>query len=186
MKKAEGALATAQAAMTAAANKLHLLGMNDQAIYELLKSGKVIPRYVVRSPLSGEVVERLVNLGELVKPEREKLFVVADTSTLWVWADVPEVRAREVAIGCAAKITLAADAEQSFAGVVSHIAPSIDDATRSLRVRIEVKSDPALRPGMFAQAEIAGKTTSESAESVVTVPETDSALSLVVLPAISA
>jgi membrane fusion protein, heavy metal efflux system len=171
LRKAEGALATAQAAMTAAANKLHLLGMNDQAIYELLNSGKVTPRYVVRSPLSGEVIERSVNLGELVKPEREKLFVVADTSTLWVWADVPEARVPEVAIGSTAEIVLTTGVEQKFSGVISHLAPSVDLETRSLRVRIDVKSDPALRPGMFAEVKFNGKSAGDTAEAMLIVPQ---------------
>jgi membrane fusion protein, heavy metal efflux system len=171
LHKAEGALATAEAAVVAARNKLHLLGMDNQAIALLDKTGQVNSRYVVRSPLAGEVTERQVNLGELVKPDREKLFVIADTSTLWVWADVPDARACEVAAGCQAQVTLTAAGERSFAGVVSYVASSIDDATRSLRVRIAVKSDPALRPGMFAQAEIAGKGSSENAEPVVAVPE---------------
>jgi cobalt-zinc-cadmium efflux system membrane fusion protein len=171
LKKAEGALATARAAANASANKLHSLGMDDDAIDELLRSGKVTPRYALRSPLAGEVIERLVNVGELVKPDREKLFVVADTQTLWLWADVPEARAREVALGATAQITLAAAGEQSFLGVVSHISPRIDDATRALRVRIEVQSDPTLRPGMFALVTITGKASGDNAEPMLAVPE---------------
>jgi RND family efflux transporter MFP subunit len=145
--------------------------MNDQAIYELLKSGKVTPRYVVRTPLSGEVIERSVNLGELVKPEREKLFVVADTSVFWVWADVPEARVPEVAAGESAEIVLATGIEQKFSGVISHLAPSIDPETRSLRVRIDVKSNPALRPGMFAEVRLSGKPAGDTAEAMLIVPQ---------------
>jgi cobalt-zinc-cadmium efflux system membrane fusion protein len=171
LHKAQGAVATADAAVTAARNKLHLLGMDNRAIELLEKTGQVNSRYVVRSPLTGEVVERQVNPGELVKPDREKLFIVADTSTLWVWADVPEARVCEVAVGCPARVTTTAAGDRSFTGIVSYVASTIDDATRSLRVRIAVKSEPALRPGMFAQAEIDGKGSSENAEPVVAVPE---------------
>ncbi len=172
LKKAEGALANAQAAVDAAATKLRLLGMTDEGIYALLKSGKVMPRYAFRSPLAGEVIERWVNLGELVKPDREKLFVVADTRTLWVLADVPEARAAEVGLGCTAQVKLSTVGDQSFIGVVSNVSPSIDEPTRSLRVRIELKSSPELRPGMFAQATIHGKSSSETAEPVLAVPGT--------------
>jgi multidrug efflux pump subunit AcrA (membrane-fusion protein) len=55
--------------------------------------------------------------------------------------------------------------------VVSHIAPSIDPETRSLRVRIEVKNNAALRPGMFVLVEIGGKANDENAESVLAVPQ---------------
>ncbi|MBK8269500.1 MAG: hypothetical protein IPK83_14820 [Planctomycetes bacterium] len=39
------------------------------------------------APISGEVVEREVTLGELVSPEREKLLVLANIDILWVLAD---------------------------------------------------------------------------------------------------
>lgn len=171
LKRAVGTLTAAQASLVAAENKLHLFGMKDEAISSLLKSGRIAPRYALSTPLAGDVIERLVNLGELVKPEREKLFVVADTRTLWVWADVPENRASEVATGCPAEITFASAGESSFAGAISYISPRIDDPTRSLRVRIEVKGDPGIRPGMFVQAQINGKISGEAAEPVLSVPE---------------
>jgi cobalt-zinc-cadmium efflux system membrane fusion protein len=170
LRNAEGALATATAAAAAANNKLHLFGMTDETVELLERTGKVNSRYVVRSPLVGEVIDRTVNRGELVKPEREKLLVIADTSKLWVWADVPEVRAGEVARGCPAEITVNAAGNPTFKGVVCYLSPSIDDPTRSLRLRIEVKSDPALRPGMFAQATIKGKAAAAE-EPVLAIPE---------------
>ncbi len=171
LRQAKGTLANAEASSIAAENKLNLLGMDRRGIDQLLNSGIVDPHYVVRSPLAGQVIERNVNLGELVKPDREKLFVVADVKTLWVWADVPESRAREIAIGASARISLAAGKDQSFPGTVSYIAASIDPQTRSLQVRIEVASNPAIKPGMFAQAEINSKSETQDAEPVVTVPE---------------
>ena len=171
LRQAEGSLANAEAGRIAAENKLNLLGMNHEGINRLLQSGNVDPHYIVRSPLSGQVIERNVNLGELVKPDREKLFVVADTKTLWVLADVPESRAREIANGATARISVAATADQSFPGTVSYVAASIDPQTRSLQVRIEVASNPALKPGMFAQADIDGKADSKNAEPVLAVPE---------------
>ena len=171
LRKAEGALATAKAALTAAENKLHLLGMDEQAVARLLQTGQINPRYVVRSPLSGQVTERLVNRGELVKPDREKLLVVADTSTLWVWADVPESRAAEVAKGAAVEIKLTAGVERAFPGVIANIAPSIDPESRTLRVRIDVKNNPALKPGMFAQVAFNGSPPGESAETLLVVPQ---------------
>lgn len=179
LRQAEGALANAEAASAAAKNKLQLLGMSQPEIDQLLASGIVSPRYIVRSPIAGQVVERSVNLGELVKPEREKLFVVADTKTLWIWADVPESRAREVAEGATARIrlttggadSLAAATGETFAGVVSHIAPSIDPETRSLRARIDVDWNAALRPGGFVLVEIGGKHGGDHAEPLLAVPE---------------
>lgn len=169
-KTAQNALLTARAAAAAAENKLALLGMDQPSIDELSKTGRIDPRYVVRSPLAGTVVERAVNLGELVNPEREKLLLVADTSTLWAVVDVPEARLREVTRDSKATISVAAAGERTFEGTVSHIAPTVDEATRSIKVRVEVKGDPSLKPGMFAQAQMTS-TARDGEDEVLAVPE---------------
>lgn len=161
---AKNAALTAQAVMKAAESRLHLLGSNKVAVSELVKSGEIDPRYVVRAPLAGTVTERLVTLGELVKPDREKLLVLADMTTLWIIADVPESRIGEIKSGAKASVAVG---DQSVDGKVSRVGISVDPSTRSVPVQIEVKSDPALKPGMFAQVDI---TTSAGDEPVVTVP----------------
>ena len=170
VKTAQSALLTAQAARDAAQNRLTLLGMSDDSIKHLSESKKIDPRYSIRAPITGKVVERAVNLGELVKPEREKLLVLADTSTFWVVADIPEARLKEVTPGAKAKITVASAGDQEFTGTVTNVAPSVDAATRSVRVRIEVKENPALKPGMFAQADISAHVEGDE-EAVLAVPD---------------
>lgn len=171
-KTAQNALLTARAAAAAAENKLTLLGMDKPSIDQLVKTSKINPLYVVRSPLAGTVVERAINLGELVKPEREKLLVVADTSVLWAVVDVPEARLREVTKESKVTISVAAAGDRTFDGTISHIAPSVDEATRSIKVRVEVKGDPSLKPGMFAQAEITSKAKGDGGEDeVLAVPD---------------
>jgi cobalt-zinc-cadmium efflux system membrane fusion protein len=171
-KAAQNALLTAQAASAAAENKLSLLGMDAPAIEQLTRTSKINPKYVVRSPLAGMVVERTVNLGELVKPEREKLLVVADTSALWAIVDVPEARLREVTKESKVTISVPAAGDKSFDGTVSHVAPSVDEATRSVKMRVEIKADPSLKPGMFAQADITSKAKTDNGEDeVLAVPD---------------
>ena len=168
-QSAQGALRAAKSAAIAAENKLQLLGMDQAAVDALAKSGEIMPRYSVRAPIAGTVTSREVTLGELVSPEKEALLVLADMRTLWIIADVPEIRLRDVAIGAAAKVKVAG-AEQAIEGTVSFIEASLDPSTRSGRVRIEVKDGKTgIRPGMFAQVEItssAGKS-----ESVLAVPD---------------
>lgn len=142
---------TAQAALKSAASRLTLLGMDKAAIDKLVESGDINFRYAVRAPLAGTVTERWVTLGELVKPDREKLLVLADMTTLWVIADVPETRIAEVKPGAKAAVSVG---DQSIEGSVLRIGLSVDPSTRSVPVQIEVKADPALKPGMFAQADI--------------------------------
>jgi cobalt-zinc-cadmium efflux system membrane fusion protein len=167
---ARGALQTAQAGATAAENKLHLLGMDQKAIEALLASKEINPRYIIRAPINGQVIEREVTLGELVAPEKEALLVLADPTTLWVVADVPEARLRDVALGTAAQVRIGAAGEQPVAGKVSFIAPSLDPNTRTVPVRIEVpNANGQLKPGMFATAVLASS--HQTGEAVLTVPD---------------
>ena len=170
LKAAEGAHQSAVAAMTAAENALHLMGMDQSAVEALTKTGEINPRYAIRAPLEGQVIEREVTLGELVSPEKEALLVLANMNTLWVLADVPEARLAEIAVGAKATVQVSALKGDGFKGTVSHIAPSIDPETRSARVRIEVTNGhTALRPGMFARAWIAMG--AKNPEAVLAIPE---------------
>ena len=160
----KNAALTAKAALKAAESRLKLLGMNKEATGKLVESGEINPQYVVRAPLAGTITERLVTLGELVKPDREKLLVVADMTTLWAIADVPEARIAEIKSGAKTSVAVG---DQSFDGTVFKIGLTVDPSTRSVPVQIELKADPALKPGMFAQADIS---TSAGDEPVVAVP----------------
>lgn len=155
-KSALAAVQTAQSAALAAENKLHLLGMNQTAVDQLRDSGEVNPRFDITAPLPGRVVEREVTLGELVSPEKEALIVLADTTTLWVLADVPEARLPQVGVGAAAWIRTGSGDGHKHDGTVSYISPMVDPRTRSAQVRVEVHCEHGtLWPGMFQQVEIA-------------------------------
>ncbi len=154
-KSAQAALQTSQSAAVAAENKLHLLGMDQAAVEKLAETGEVNPRFTIVAPLGGRVVEREVTLGELVSPEKEALIVIADTTTLWVLADVPEARLPEVTLGAPAGLKSGAVNGHKHEGSVSYISPMIDPRTRSAQVRVAVQCEHGtLWPGMFVQVEI--------------------------------
>lgn len=154
-RAAEGAALSAKSAAAAARNKLMLLGMKTEEVSQLEKTGTLDPHHAVRAPLGGEVVEREVTLGELVGPEKDKLLVVADLSTVWVVADVPEAKLASVRVGSKATLRVSTSSVEGIEGQVSYVAPSLDAATRTARVRVVVRNDERkLSPGMFATAEI--------------------------------
>jgi cobalt-zinc-cadmium efflux system membrane fusion protein len=160
-KAAIAALKSAEAAAVAAENRLHLLGASQADVDALAKSGEVHPRFTIRAPIAGQVVERELTLGELVSPDREALLVIADTTVLWVLADIPEARVRSVAPGAKAWITVGGIDGGKVEGVIAFISPMVDAATRTAQVRIEVSTTGGegvgtltLKPGMFAQVEI--------------------------------
>lgn len=154
-RAAEASLANLRTAVSAAENRLHLLGMAQAAVEKLASTSEIDPTYLVTAPIDGQVIDREVTLGELVGPDRDSLLVLADTRTLWVLADVPEARLPDVAVGSRARLSVPALGGATLGGSVTFLAPEIDTATRTAPVRIEVTDGKGLRPGMFAQAWIA-------------------------------
>jgi len=172
-KAAQAALMSANAAATAAENKLHLLGMDQASVEKLRETSEVNPRFNIVAPIAGEVVEREVKQGELVDREKESLLVIADLDTLWVLADVPEAKLPQVVMGAKAWIRPGNLDPHKHEGEVSYIAPQIDPRTRTGAVRIVVKCEHgALRPGAFVQVEISALDRANPAPApVVAVPE---------------
>ena len=172
-KSALGALKSAKSALTAAENTLHLYGVSEDEIRQLASSGDVNPRYTVRAPIDGQVVEREVTLGEVVGPDRDALLKLADMKVLWVLADVPENRVQRVALHAPATVTVEALSGQSFPGTVAYIAPELNKETRTVQVRIEIGNVGArISPGMFAQVGmVIDRAEGQDAADVLAVPE---------------
>lgn len=151
-RAAVGAKATSEAAMQAAENELHLLGITQDDVKKLVESREINPLYPVRAPIDGKVIEREATLGELVAPDKEKMLVLADTSTYWVWADVPEAKLGQIGVGSKADLVVAAQPGERISGEVSLVSEEVDPNTRSARVRIVVANGKdKLKPGMFAR-----------------------------------
>ena len=83
-----------------------------------------------------------------------ELYTIADLSTIWVIADIYEYEAPEIKIGQPATVTLSYG--RSYRGKVTYIYPQLDNATRTLKARIEIANPGfALKPDMFANVELA-------------------------------
>lgn len=168
-RAATGAAQNAEETFAAAANRLRLFGMTAGDVSSLVQSGRINPTLSIKAPLGGTVIEREVTLGELVAPDKERLLVIAATDPLWVLADVPESRLGDIAVGATADVSIVALTGAKVTGKVSHVAPSLDADTRTVRVRIDVANPGGkLRPGMFARVAIAGTSNDEP---VVVVPD---------------
>lgn len=106
------------------------------------------------SPIAGSIIERHATRGENVSSE-ETLFVVADSSSVWVMGRVYEREAPRVATGMRAALTLGAYPGREWVGSINYVAASLDESTRSLPIRVEIpNTDGALRPGMFGTLEL--------------------------------
>ena len=110
---------------------------------------------VLRAPIDGVVVKLDMVGGELVDVDRE-LLTIADLSTVWVQADVPESDLPLVGAGQDAAVAVAGYPDRRFAGRVAYVADMLDPRTNTARVRCAVANpDGALKLNMFATVEIA-------------------------------
>ena len=120
------------------------------------------------APRSGVVLERMAVEG-MMSEAGETLFRIADTSVVWVFADVPESALIGLADGNAATITFPGLPGETFSGLIDKIYPEVDMQTRTARVRIDLpNTEGRLLVNMFADVALA---TGDGAP-VVQVPET--------------
>lgn len=146
---------TQPALAESAQRRLELLGVSDQEIEQLRKSDEALRSLTLRSPQTGTILEKKAFEGQRVTPADE-LYVVADLSTVWVQAKVYEYELPHVELGQPATVSLPALPERELSGKVVFIQPTLEEATRTVQVRIELPNkDELLKPGMFAHVKIA-------------------------------
>jgi membrane fusion protein, heavy metal efflux system len=153
-----------------ARQKLFALGITDAEIAGLPNQPEALLRLQeVRSPISGRVVERKVELGMALGRDNleTELFVVADLARVWVELAVSPEDAPQVHLGQTVWIT-ARGTEEKAKGRLIFIAPMLDKTTRSARALAEIDNeDGHWRPGSFVAAAIVA----EERSVPVAVPE---------------
>ncbi|MBA3355702.1 MAG: efflux RND transporter periplasmic adaptor subunit [Pyrinomonadaceae bacterium] len=121
----------------------------------------------LRAPVSGTVVERLVNAGAGIQAGTA-LFTIANISTVWVIANVPESQVGKIRVGTPAEVRSAALGAGAMVGRVNYIDPRLNEETRTARVRIEMANPgERLKAGMFVEVGFAAGTGGSSDQELV-------------------
>jgi len=150
-----------------ARQRLENLGLPPDAIAEIERTRKVPLSMTWRAPRDGIVIERNVVDGMMAAPG-DVLFRLADISTIWLLADVPEFELGAVRLGAPATIRVRSMPGRSVNGRVSLIYPQVGEVTRATKVRIEIANpDGVMLPNMYAEVEIG----TGDAPPVVAVPD---------------
>lgn len=116
-------------------------------------------RTVLRAPLDGTVLAMHAVSGEVAKTA-ESLVTVGDNTAVWVWADLYErdiaaVKKGQAAQKLAASISVKAYPGEEFPGTVDLVSPAMDESSRTVKVRVQVKNDDGrLLAGMFATVKL--------------------------------
>ena len=134
LEQAESDRNQAQAELNAAEQGLKILGIKNPTDLAKSPSSALIP---VLAPISGEVVERLVQPGQVVQAGQTQAFTISDLSTVWVLANVYQADLAYIRNGD--DVDVQTDAYPgSFHGRISYVAPALDPNTRTLQARIVV------------------------------------------------
>ncbi|MFI4877860.1 MAG: efflux RND transporter periplasmic adaptor subunit [Steroidobacterales bacterium] len=112
-----------------------------------------LTRARITAPVEGTVLTRRAEVGQIANPGGEALFRVASGGEVEMRGQIAEQDLAQVKTGQPATVYLTG-IERPFAGNVRLLGAIIDPATRLGDIRIQLKPDPALRPGAFARAEV--------------------------------
>ncbi len=129
---------------------LKLLGMTDQAIKNLESTRTLNAQISVLATEEGTIMERKVTPGQIVQ-SAEILFILADLSSVWITADVPEQAAGSLAVGKTAEAELAAFPGKLIRGKISFVSALVNPETRTIQARMDVaNTDRRYKPAMLA------------------------------------
>ncbi len=154
MEQAQTDAIAAAADRDAALQQLRALGVDDASIEAIRQNRSVAaPPAIIRSPLGGVVVERLITPGQLLQAGGTPCFTVADLSTVWVMANVFESDLPYVAVGDPAEVAVAG--ERPLAGTVGYVSALVDPNTRAIAVRVVTPNDGGvLRKDMYVRVTV--------------------------------
>ncbi len=142
--------------LEAARQRLLFWDIRPADVETLQRTGRVKRTLDLHAELSGFVVQKNVVHGMRVTPA-DTLFDVADLSHVWVLADVYESDLPALRVGLQAEVSVTYLPGRAWRGPLTNVAPTVDEATRTVKVRVEVENEGALlKPGMFADVRLLG------------------------------
>jgi RND family efflux transporter MFP subunit len=147
--------------------KLLLLGLSSQRINALKSVSQVSSDVAIPAPTSGTLTTRGVNPGQVIEANKE-LMRVTDLSSVWVVGQVYEKDLATVRVGSGANVSSDAYPGRVFRGRVSYVDPTVDRATRTAQVRIELANPGQMfKIGMYVNVAFATMGAAEKTMPVV-------------------
>ncbi len=152
-----------EAIVEGAKQRLRLWDISDEQIQAIAASGKPMRTLTLYSPVNGTVIQKAALQGMRVMPG-EKLFDIADLSTVWVIADIYENELPLVHTGDRATISLSYFPGKKFTAVIEYVYPVLTGETRTAKIRFSMPNPGGqLKPQMFTNVEIKVATSSKLA-----------------------
>ncbi|WP_073175428.1 efflux RND transporter periplasmic adaptor subunit [Chryseobacterium vrystaatense] len=122
--------------------------------------------YMVKAPISGEIISSKIVTGQYLKEDSEPVVTVAELSKVWITGSVKEKDIRFISQGDPVSVKVNTYPDMEITGKVYHISELVDEDTRSIKVLIQCDNPQRkLKPGMFATI-----TYSAGTEKAVVIP----------------
>ncbi|HWR59222.1 MAG TPA: efflux RND transporter periplasmic adaptor subunit [Thermodesulfovibrionales bacterium] len=138
----------------AAKQRLRLWDISEEQIRKIEDSGKPIRTLTLYSPVNGYVVQKMALQGMRVMPG-EKLFDIADLSTVWIISDIYEYELPLIKVGDTASIRLSYFPGKEFRSRIDYVYPTLSGETRTAKVRFTIPNPSGqLKPQMFTNVEV--------------------------------
>lgn len=137
LEQAQTDAINAEADRDSAIQQLRSLGVDEKTVTDI-RDNRPVQNLggVIRAPISGTVVEKLVSPGQLLQAATTPVFTIADLSSVWVMANVFDADLPSVHIGDAADVITGSG--QTLPARVDYIAALVDPNTRAVSVRLQV------------------------------------------------
>ena len=154
LEQAQADVSAAEADLEAALQQIRALGV-DEAEIRAVQQGKASAiEAIIRAPIEGTVVEKLITPGQLLQAGTTPSFTIADLRTMWVMANVFANDLKDIAVGAPVDITTDAS-PVPMTGRVDYVASLVDPGTKAVSVRILAPNvNRVLRKDMFVRVAI--------------------------------
>lgn len=156
----------AQDLVEASRKRLSFGGLTEAQIRQIELTGLVKDRISILAPLAGTIITKHVTTGSYVQ-QGDPVYTVADLSTLWFVAQVPEHEISWIRLGQEVEATVISSPGEVVRGKVTFVDPVVDPQTRTVRVRTEVRNPQGrLKPEMLGRV----KARSSPSKPFLTIP----------------
>jgi RND family efflux transporter MFP subunit len=121
----------------------------------LTEAKDALAKSVIRSPISGVVFAKAVNVGDIASPGGDPLMLVSTLDKVHFEAVVPEKDFAELAVGQSVAVTVDALPGRTFAGKLERLVPVAAEGSHDFLARIAIANpNLQLNPGMFARGNV--------------------------------
>jgi cobalt-zinc-cadmium efflux system membrane fusion protein len=167
LERRQAELLQATTEVASFSTQLRGLGMTEKQIKALETTRKISADYPIITPNGGTILERKVTVGQVVQPADEA-FTIADLSSVWITANVPEEDAGTLQSGMEATARIPALPSEKVVGHLTYVAPVVDPLTRTVEVRMRLDNPH----GLFKPDELATMVFTGHHNRQLTIPQT--------------